>query len=357
MKLIPGTRMVPVDPTTIEVRLGAQPTLRFLDLKPDQHAWLLSLVGPPQGPPTSVIGPTPKATANPYPKLAAALRSAGLTQPQRRATGSDQAWSQLMTTEAAALSCRNLDGRKIVKHRASSVVAVQGVSRMTISALKTLAAAGVRYFVIHDDRAPDRLEFAHEGPEFQTAPTRAAAVREYFARTMPQCIVLSQHTAVDVVVVCFEEILNPLYTAGLQAQGIAHVVATAAATEVTVGPFVIPGETGCGNCVVLAQTPARDRADFVQFSARIATRSSQGLALPAAQSAAGAQVAGGIIGGQVLAYLDGLVPALTTSLVIVDNVGSLPQVLDWQAHPDCSCLSELPGTNGDAGPAATAGAA
>lgn len=354
MKLLPGTRVIPLDSTAVEVRLGARPSLRFFDLSPGQHAWLLGLVGPPQSPPPIDQRPVSR---RPYPQLAAALRTAGLTQPDRTPTAPGHVWDPLLTTEAAALTARELDGRTIAKQRAQTVVAVQGVSRTTIAALKTLAAGGIRYFVVHDDRVPDRLEFAHEGPEFQTAASRAAAVHSYFARTMPQCIVLSQHTAVDVVLVNFEEVINPLVTAGLQAQEIAHLITTATATQITVGPFVIPGQTGCGNCVALAQIPASQRTDFIEFSAQITTRAAQGLALPAAQSAAGAQVAGGLVGGQILAYLDGLVPALTTSLAAVDQVAPVPRLTPWQAHPQCACLAGPGGTNGDAAPAATAGAA
>lgn len=344
-----------LDPFSVEVKLGTKPALRFDELEPSELAWLLSLVGPPL---KKEVPPPPT-----HKYLVAQLKRGGFVSVKAK-TAVPREPLNLMATEAVCLTSRNLDGHAIIANRTASIVGVQGISRTTFHALVALAAGGVRYFVINDSRRLDRIEFAHEGLDLATSPTRAVAVRDFFARTMPQCIVLSQHTAVDAVIVNFEEVVNPLEAAGLHAQGIAHLVTTSLAQHIEVGPFVIPGQTGCCNCVLLSRTTDDQRRDFAQFSAQITRAAAQGLAFPAAQSAAAARVAGGIIAGQVLMYLDGLIPHLTGTLQIIDNVGPVPRSVPWQPHQECMCLPEseahanLQGpSDGDAAPADTAGAA
>ncbi len=330
MHLIPGTRVTQLDSTSVEVSFGNRPTLRFFELTPRDRDWLLALVGPP---PLS-----PKQVRKPNPIVVRQLRSAGLIQAARPAAAKPVGGLAPLSAESSALTAHNLNGYRIAQNRTTSVVAVDGVSRTTLHALLVLARAGVRYFVITDPRPVNRLEFVNEAIEFSQAPTRASAVRDLFAQTMPQCIVLSEHTSVDLVVVNCEDALNPLFTAGLYSQRIAHLVTTASTTHIEVGPFVIPGETGCCNCVLLTRAEGSVRDDFSGYSADVTRAARAGMAAPAQQSAAAAATAGGILAGQVLMYVDGLVPQLTGALAVINGVGPLPLVSPWAAHPDCMCM-------------------
>lgn len=342
MKLIPGTRIIQTGPHMLEVKVGAKPAIQFQNLTSAQMTWLLNLLGPPTLTPARTPLPPHHAT------LVAGLRAAGAIMTHGRKVRHSTQVDGVLSAEALSLTHQELNGPRIVAARGDAIIAIKGISRTTFQALTTLVAAGVKRFVIDDQRPMDPMEFTHEGLDVGAQGSRQEAVHSFLTKSFGHCEMLSGNTEVDAVILHAEEVSHPLVTAGLHAQGVSHLVTTSRPEHIEIGPFVIPGETGCCNCLLLSRTSPAQRADFTRFANHITAAAVRALHVPDGQGAAAARVAGGMVAGQILAYLDGLVPQAARELFTVGTLGPVPHTTPWRAHPDCMCLIGAPEITGAA---------
>ncbi|OIJ93184.1 ThiF family adenylyltransferase [Streptomyces colonosanans] len=125
---------------------------------------------------------------------------------------------------------------------------------------------------------------------------------------------------------------DPLAAAPLIVSGTPHLYAGVVEGTGVVGPFVLPGDTGCAGCL------DRGRADRDETWARLVTQWRSGRPQPvqACDLALSTAVAG-VAAGHALAFLDGEVPSSAGARW----EASVPR-LDWHArlvwaHPACGC--------------------
>jgi hypothetical protein len=211
--------------------------------------------------------------------------------------------------------------------RRRAYVEVHGAARVGAVIARLLAAAGVGQVSADDggqttagDVAPGGLT-RHDvgrprGPAV-SADLPDAADRQ---ADSPDLVVLapSAHTARD-------------EAAGLLRLGIPHLIARVIETTGVVGPLVLPGTTSCLRCHDLHRTdrdPAWPRV-LVQADGPLPGVAACDVTLAALVAALAAQ--------QVLAHLDGFIPATVDGTVETSLPFGLPRRRSWRPHPACGC--------------------
>ncbi len=118
----------------------------------------------------------------------------------------------------------------------------------------------------------------------------------------------------------------------LVAAGVPHLYAGVLEGTGLVGPLVLPGRTGCGECLGLLLSD-RDPA-WPRLLAQL--RSGWRPAVPACDVALATAVAG-TAAGHVLAHLDGRLPPSTGARLELPSAGPALRVLAVPGHPGCGC--------------------
>ena len=119
--------------------------------------------------------------------------------------------------------------------------------------------------------------------------------------------------------------------AALLRLGIPHLTASVIETTGVVGPLVLPGASSCLRCHDMHRTdrdPAWPRI-IAQADGRLTGVAACDVTLAALVAALAAQ--------QVLAHLDGFVPATVDGTVETSLPFGMPRRRSWQPHPACGC--------------------
>ena len=211
--------------------------------------------------------------------------------------------------------------------RRQALVEVRGAGRIGAVIARLLAAAGVGQVSADDggqatahDVAPGGLTRHDIGRP--RGPAVSVDLPDWTDRQIegPDLVVLAPpaHTARD-------------EAAGLLRLGIPHLIARVVETTGVVGPLVLPGTTSCLRCHDLHRTdrdPAWPRV-LVQADAPLPGVAACDVTLAALVAALAAQ--------QVLAHLDGFVPATVDGTVETSLPFGLPRRRSWRPHPACGC--------------------
>ncbi|RIQ26072.1 hypothetical protein DY240_10950, partial [Jiangella rhizosphaerae] len=119
--------------------------------------------------------------------------------------------------------------------------------------------------------------------------------------------------------------------ADLVRHGIPHLFAQVVEVTGVVGPLVLPGRSSCLRCHDLHRTTRDPHWPLVL---------DQALRRPPPEPAcdgALAAVVAGLAATQVLAHLDGFVPAAVDGTIEVTLPAALPRRRSWTRHPRCGC--------------------
>lgn len=220
-------------------------------------------------------------------------------------------------------------------------VLVQGDNRAGPLVAALLAAAGVGRVCVQETTRTSRPVRMHQalpggiGPGDEGRPFGAAASAAV-QRAAPDADLRrpGPDEAPDLVLLAYDEPIDPDHRAALHAYGHAHLAIRLAADHGVVGPLVVPGLTSCLRCADLHRLD-RDPA-WTALAVQLTTPPPTGSPSPVTLAATLA----GVAAGQALAYLDGEQPAT------ID--GTLEQHLpdwrlrrrSWPVHPDCDCCRE-----------------
>ena len=255
---------------------------------------------------------------------------------------------------------RGTTGPSVVASRATAVVALVGCGRLGAVVVDVLGSAGVETVVLDDARQVRPADVGVGGlREHHVGRRRDDAVGDA-ARVSHHALKVGRRDALspDVVVLVVEDGGEVLRTARLMAEGVAHLVVTAAAWGAAVGPFVLPGQTACMRCVEL-QDPSDGRGgrgadgqtgrgagrdvgvdvDIPEQGAGEAAHVPGGTGLPVLvpQPSVVAALAGAVVAAEVLAYLDGRRPATAGASIEVETLDAMPRLRGWSVHPRCGC--------------------
>ena len=268
------------------------------------------------------------------------LRSAGLLH--------DLAAADLLATDpgpaAAARAAVELPAAVPVgaaggrwRARRLSAVVVEGATRVGTPLAAVLAASGVGRVSVRDrgtTRAGDAIVggAAAEDEGRPRSLSAADAVRR--ASPLTDLRPLPAGQAPDVVVLCRPWAATDPLSLALQRTGTPHLVATVRGETGVVGPFVLPGRSGCLRCAEVRRRD--DDPAWPRLAAQLTAGDAGSDGVPAGDTvtclftALTAAV-------QVLAHLDGVVPGTVDATLELRPPTFLPRLRRWSAHPDCPC--------------------
>jgi ThiF family len=217
--------------------------------------------------------------------------------------------------------------RDVLSPRRQAHVEVRGAGRVGAVVARLLTAAGVGTVSVDDvDRAtPHDLAPGGLSPDDVGKP-RGVAV----SAVLPDAPETPAHGP-DLVVLAPTSADARDDAVALLRLGIPHLVARVIESTGVVGPLVLPGTTSCVRCHDLHRTD-RDPA-WPRILAQ-AGRAVPGVA--ACDVTLAAQVAA-LAAQQVVAHLDGFVPATVDGTIETSLPFGLPRRRSWRPHPACGC--------------------
>lgn len=336
MKLRPGLRVLNRDPGSLQIGTDQRWATVLPGLTPAEARLLRTLAGPDPASGADLMrrcaarGVAPARMAN----LLADLGRTGLLVecppgglPVGSGAGDDAQVAACMSTDG--------DGARVVAARGRATVAVVGLGRLAMVLTDTLASAGVGAFLFDDARHVRAVDVGIGGlRERHVGLRRAQAAAQVLGANYPALRLGAGAPGVpDVVVMVFEEVAESLRTIRLMVEGVAHLVVTVREGDTQVGPFVLPGQTPCLGCLDATRTDLDPAWPQVRDQLRDAAAQT-----PPAQDSATAAAAGALAAAQVLAQLDGRLPATAGACIEVSAPDAVPRLREWSMHPECGCV-------------------
>lgn len=238
-----------------------------------------------------------------------------------------------------ALLSEDADGAALLHARASRSVAVVGLGRTGAVVAGTLAAAGVGTLELSDPELVSPHEPGVGGiSERDVGARREQAVARAVTDLAPGTRALvGELESPEVLVLVASYGVDPDVMAGFEARGLPVLPIVVREAGASVGPFVAPGSSPCWRCVDrhLADADPDWPLVLAQLCARARRRS-------APQAAELAQLAGSLAASQVLAVLDGGVPATAGASLELALPQPMVQRREWSTHPACGCADHVP---------------
>jgi hypothetical protein len=222
---------------------------------------------------------------------------------------------------------RSGESADLLAARRRANVEVRGAGRIGATITRLVSAAGVGHVSVEDsgrttphDVAPGGLSSDDAGLPRGLAVSAALPDVPDRPGDGPDLVVLAPvaHTARD-------------DAAALLRLGVPHLTAIVIETTGVVGPLVLPGRSSCLRCHDMHRTdrdPAWPRV-LAQADGRLPGVPACDLTLAALVAALAAQ--------QVLAHLDGFVPATVDGTVETSLPFGMPRRRSWRPHPACGC--------------------
>ncbi|MFK4098651.1 TOMM precursor leader peptide-binding protein [Streptomyces sp. NPDC019531] len=239
------------------------------------------------------------------------------------------------------------DAIRLLAARRSLRVQVRGAGRVGSTLAALLSGAGVGEVEVRDcgrvepgDVAPGGLPAASVGDRRDAAAHRAvsAAAPDRLPRRTPRASAGADEPGFSLVILAPRDDVDvhapaPAHAEPLVRSGTPHLYAGVVEATGVVGPFVLPGETGCAGCLHETRTD-RDQA-WPRLVAQWRSGNRPRQARPC--DLALATTVAGLAAAHALAFLDGRVPSSAGARWEV----SLPG-LSWHArpvwpHPACLC--------------------
>jgi len=226
------------------------------------------------------------------------------------------------------------------RDRRQSAVVVDGATRVGAPLAAVLAASGVGRVHVRDRGtavAADAV-VGGLGADDEGRP-RSLAAADAVRRVSPLTDLrpLPAGATPDLVVLCRPwAALDPL-TAGLQRDGVPHLVATVRGETGVVGPLVLPGVSSCLRCADAWRRD--DDPTWPRLAAQLTAAEPvpSGATVTCLLTALTAAV-------QVLAHLDGnATPAAVGATLELRPPTLLPRVRRWPVHPSCACCGRAQG--------------
>lgn len=315
-----------------EMQLGLDErwALRICGLQPAECAWLLDVANRRHIP---AITSARRLRLDPQrlAELVAVLDRAGYWQRERpqksrtllRAPGDG-------TGDLATLGLLRADnlGRATLDRRARATVAITDSGRLGAAIARHLATAGVGRLIVPDNRPVQLADLGLGG--YQRNQIGAGR----FNCLVPQLRRCSSTTALhdgepDMVVAIEQDAVSTGTWTALMGEAVPHLFVVAGEADLSVGPFVLPGRTGCANCWHLHRKDADP--SWPELARQLAKMPQRPVETTLA--AMGAALAA----GQVLATIDGRRPVTEESLLRVALPQVIPELSPAPSHPDCAC--------------------
>lgn len=341
MHLFPGVTLESKDCATIELRYGSMPSLRFVDLNPSEHAWLMSLVSPAWETDTSKIQlATESDLAG---QRGIAIISKALIDARYATQESVDRANKAIPTELAfeslAQRANAIDSHAVLSARTRAIVAVKGINLITLEMIRVLALSGIRNFLVDDSRPANSVEFCAVAGFGTEANTRAAATEHYLLQVAPNAKVLKLAHEPHVAITTCTTTRDELDAAALTTHGIATLQVWHSQGTPVVGPFNIPEMTPCIACQNSA-SGLSSAMTMAHNSRPLHTAGDPGLPIFVPHAASIATLCGTLAASQILTFIDGEVPSSTHTVFHANQ--QQPGFTSVPLEYDGSCLCMTP---------------
>ncbi|MDU1224051.1 hypothetical protein [Varibaculum cambriense] len=213
-----------------------------------------------------------------------------------------------------------------IKRREQALVGISGLGPLGIRLTRKLVACGIKSFILRDQAVVKTRDLCVYKDEY------LGAVRQDVA---PLVLGVNQqlpNQAVTIEVAVSSYLTNPAWAKACINSGVPHLPIIKRETEIEVGPLFIPGRTCCLHCQHLAKRDADP--EWPRIAAQLAC------ADPVMADTSLTEYATAFAVREILNYLSGLPLSLTGASWIFNLADPLPQLRQWQPHPQCGCVRD-----------------
>lgn len=211
-----------------------------------------------------------------------------------------------------------------IKTRKQALVGISGLGPLGITLTRKLVACGIKSFILRDQAVVKTRDLCVYKDEY------LGAVRQDVA---PLVLGVNQqlpNQAVTIEVAISSYLTNPAWAKACINSGVPHLPIIKRETEIEVGPLFIPGRTCCLHCQHLAKRDADP--EWPRIAAQLAC------ADPVMADTSLTEYATAFAVREILNYLSGLPLSLTGASWVFNLADPLPQLRQWQPHPQCGCV-------------------
>lgn len=213
-----------------------------------------------------------------------------------------------------------------IKSRGQALVGVSGLGPLGITLTRKLVACGIHSLILRDQSKVKTRDLCVYKDDY------LGAIRQDVAPLVLGVNKQLPNKAVTIEVAISSYLTNPAWAKACINRGVPHLPIIKRETEIEVGPLFIPGTTCCLHCQHLA------KRDIDPEWPRIAAQLT--CAGPVMADTALSEYASAFAVREILNYLSGLPLSLTGASWIFNLADPLPQIRQWQPHPQCGCVRD-----------------
>lgn len=213
-----------------------------------------------------------------------------------------------------------------IKSREQALVGVSGLGPLGITLTRKLVACGIHSLILRDQSKVKTRDLCVYKDDY------LGAMRQDVAPLVLGVNKQLPNKAVTIEVAISSYLTNPAWAKACINRGVPHLPIIKRETEIEVGPLFIPGTTCCLHCQHLAKRDADP--EWPRIAAQLAC------AAPVMVDTALAEYASAFAVREILNYLSGLPLSLTGASWIFNLADPLPQLRQWQPHPQCGCVRD-----------------
>lgn len=213
-----------------------------------------------------------------------------------------------------------------IKSREQALVGVSGLGSLGITLTRKLVACGIHSLILRDQSKVKTRDLCVYKDDY------LGAMRQDVAPLVLGVNKQLPNKAVTIEVAINSYLTNPAWAKTCINRGVPHLPIIKRETEIEVGPLFIPGTTCCLHCQHLAKRDADP--EWPRIAAQLAC------AAPVMVDTALAEYASAFAVREILNYLSGLPLSLAGASWIFNLADPLPQLRQWQPHPQCGCVRD-----------------
>ena len=213
-----------------------------------------------------------------------------------------------------------------IKSREQALVGVSGLGPLGITLTRKLVACGIHSLILRDQSKVKTRDLCVYKDDY------LGAMRQDVAPLVLGVNKQLPNKAVTIEVAINSYLTNPAWAKACINRGVPHLPIIKRETEIEVGPLFIPGTTCCLHCQHLAKRDADP--EWPRIAAQLAC------AAPVMVDTALAEYASAFAVREILNSLSGLPLSLAGASWIFNLADPLPQVRQWQPHPQCGCVRD-----------------
>lgn len=213
-----------------------------------------------------------------------------------------------------------------IKSREQALVGVSGLGPLGITLTRKLVACGIHSLILRDQSKVKTRDLCVYKDDY------LGAMRQDVAPLVLGVNKQLPNKAVTIEIAISSYLTNPAWAKACINRGVPHLPIIKRETEIEVGPLFIPGTTCCLHCQHLAKRDADP--EWPRIAAQLAC------AAPVMVDTALAEYASAFAVREILNYLSGLPLSLAGASWIFNLADPLPQLRQWQPHPQCGCMRD-----------------